>query len=206
MPKTLGSGFVNCRAFVRERFGEEALQRVLARLAPVDGEMMMRANALGWYDLGCYARMLRAVDAELGNGELRLLGELGRFQAECDTPRLFRTLMRLATPSTILQWGMALWTQYSDTGSWKIERLGRSRFRGTLTGVGLVDAALCAEVRGYAERLVELAGGRGVIALHTQCEALGDPACVFEGEWLGVGAQAGATGVVGSVGSASAPP
>ncbi len=179
---TKGVGFINVRAFASARFGEASWQRVLRALTSDEQLDLLEIIPMGWYDLALYARLIRVLDREFGKGDLSLLEQLGRYEATKDLTTLHRLFMRVANPGLILAKTTQLWRRFHDTGSWDVVREDKSA-TGTLHQWGVVDAALCAELTGYIRGIIEVGAGKGVTVRHTQCRALGNPACVFAGQW-----------------------
>ena len=182
MALTKGIGFLNVRSFVRERFGDAAWDRVCASLTAADLATVLAVAGVGWYDLNVYARLIRGVDAGCGAGDLRLLSDLGRYEAEKDMNVLYRVLLRVASPALIVEKTGAFWNRFHDTGKWEVER-GDNRVTGVLSDWGVVDAALCNETLHYMARLLELVGAKEVHGAHPRCRAQGQETCKFEMSW-----------------------
>lgn len=181
-PKRMkGIGFVNVRQYVLEKHGADAWPKVLAKLKPEDSKTVESIVAVGWYDTYLFARLLRVVDSTLGHGDLGLLKDVGRYDAECDYNRVLRLLLRVISPSSIFTGHARLWRHFQDKGDWNFKH-GKLNTAGTLSGWA-VDAALCVELAGYLERMVEFTGGKNVSLGHTVCRATGSAECVFNFRW-----------------------
>lgn len=180
--KKKGLSIVAVRDFVNVRYGTDTWGRVLASLPGADGRTVREALGVGWYSLGLYARLLRAVDTEIGQGDLRAIRPITRFEAERDVPTIHRLLLRLTNPAYVLEKMADLWPRYHTTGRLSFERQGRDRLKAMITDWG-VDVALCTGFQGYSERALELAGARDVRMLHPACRARGAEACVFRASW-----------------------
>lgn len=179
--RTKGIGFVNVRQFVLDRFDMQTWQRVVESLDADDRSQMDAIVAVGWYDLALFARVLRAIDTVCGRGDLRLLHEVGRYEAEADFNRALRLLMRVISPASLFGGHARLWRHYQDSGQWTLQHRPHST-DATLSGWG-VDSALCAEITGYLGRLLEFSGGTQVTVTHVQCRAAGADTCVFTFRW-----------------------
>jgi hypothetical protein len=177
---TKGTGFLNVREFVHGRFGPEAWATVLAQLAPPEKSALEAVVPVGWYDLGLYVRLIRAVDDRLGVGDLRLVHALGRFEAERDLTTIQRVFLRLVRPSFAIEQMNKYWRRFHDSGDWTTHR-GDREVIATLTGWEGVDVALCRELVGYLGRTLELLGGRDVTMEHRRCRGRGDSICEFHG-------------------------
>ena len=123
MALTKGVGFVNVRAFVTERYGTPAWRQLLEALAPADRELWVGLVPVGWYDLGAYARLIRAVDRLQGGGDLALVRDLGRFEAERDLTTIQRFFLKLVRPSMAIE-QTGKYGRVHDSGQWEIERRG----------------------------------------------------------------------------------
>ena len=182
--KTKGVGFVNVRAFTEERFGGvKGWGAVVERLVAADRRELEGLLPVGWYSLGLYARLIRALDHVHGYGDLALVVQLGRFEAERDLTTIHRVLLRVANPAYLLEKNADYWRRFHDTGVWVVERQGPTRVRAFLDHWGVVDAALCREVVGYLGRAWELVGAKNVRVDHARCRARGDDRCEFLGRW-----------------------
>ena len=183
VPKTKGVGFSNVKSFTVERYGQDGWEKVLARLTKDEREELASIVAVGWYSLPFYAKLIRVVDQVHGYGDLGLLIQLGRFEAEKDLTTLHRMLLRLASPAFAVEKTAEYWRRFHDTGTWTMSREGDTGLRGVLEGWGCVDLALCRELQGYLMRTLELVGAKNVTCEHVRCRAKGDPACIFVGKW-----------------------
>lgn len=183
--KTKGVGFVNVKSFVLERWGAPGWAAVLERLPTEDRLELQSVIAVGWYSLALYARLIRLVDSTHGLGDLKLLSELGTFEAQHDLTTIHRVFLRLANPSFAIGMMGEYWGRFHDTGTWTIER-GRDRVLASLDGWALVDEALCVELTAYFKRTLELVGAKHVVVEHPRCRAHGSAQCVFTGRWGGL--------------------
>lgn len=182
MAKTKGVSFVNAKAFCEER-GADAWPKVLGVLAEADRDTLQSVLAMGWYDLDLYARLIRAIDEQLGRGDLALLQPLGRFGAERDLTTVQRLFFRLSNPAYAIEKTAEYWRRFHDTGTWVVSRVDGTSVSGTLEGWGHVDRALCAELMGYMPRVIELVGGKDAVMVHPRCRARGAAVCEFVLSW-----------------------
>lgn len=174
---------MHLRAFVESRWGKAGWDAVLERLRQHERDEIASILPVGWYPLALYARMIRAMDQTHGDGDLALVVQLGRFEAERDLTTLYRIMFRLVNPATVVEKTTDYWRKFHDTGSWEMKRLSDKEIEGTLSGWGVVDHALCRELVGYFSRLLELVGAQGVIVEHPECRAKGAGRCYFRARW-----------------------
>jgi hypothetical protein len=181
--KTKGIGFTNVRAFTVERFGgEKGWHAVLERLTQPDRDELASIIPMGWYSLDLYARLIRALDGVHGKGDLALMRDLGRYEAENDIKTIHRLFLRFTNPAFIVEKTGEFWKRFHDTGTWNVTRDDHG-IHAVLDGWGCVDLALCKELLAYLTRTLELAGAKNVVLEHPKCRGRADPQCVFKGRW-----------------------
>src|SRR4051794_17171462 len=122
MALTKGVGFNNVRSFVTDAHGAEGWAQTLALFEGTDREVLDSVVAMGWYDLGLYARLLRAIDARFGDGDLKVALAIGRHAAEKDLTAIHQWLLRLVRPSLSIEPMGKYWRRFHDTGDWAAER------------------------------------------------------------------------------------
>jgi hypothetical protein len=180
---TKGIAFTHARAYVEETFSPSAWVEVLSRVPPEDREVLGSTVATGWYELGLYARLLRTIDAHLGQSNLELLTQIGRWAAEQDFTTIYRLFFRFADPIYAIEKLAEYWRRFHDSGTWTVERSGQGRATGTLREWGFVDRALCRETAAYMSRVLELVGATEVRLTHPRCRADGGGECFFTLTW-----------------------
>jgi len=184
LARTTGVNFLNARAFVEERFPPEGTSQVLARLSEADRSLFSgTVRAKDWYDLEAYVRVIRAIDAVLGNGDLSLLPTLGRYEAERDRTFVQTLFLRMASPGWAVRMVMEYWRAFHDSGRWVVRSEGERMLHGVLEDFGVSDEAFCAELTGYVARVMEFAGGRNARMTHPRCRGRGDEQCYFQLSW-----------------------
>jgi hypothetical protein len=182
-PQMKGIGFANIHSYVQKKHSEVKWAEVLGNLDKEDARIVASTVAVGWYDVMLFARLLRGVDEVCGRGDLQLMDEVGKFEAEQDLNRALRVFLRVLSPLQIFRAEGRLWSHFQNSGRWEAQRVANG-VDATLTGWA-VDLALCQELAGYLVRLMEFTGGKDVRVLHTACRARGGEKCVFQYRWRG---------------------
>jgi hypothetical protein len=179
-----GSAYLSTLAFIESQFGAQAKERVLNRLDPDDRNMLTgMVLPIQWYPLAPFPRLLRAMEAELGRGDLALVIERGTWAAVQDMRTVHKVLLKFVTPQWVIEKGTKLWPNFHTSGRWEVKRHGDKAARGTLHDLGVVDDAMCATLRGWMLGLLQLAGARRPAVEHAQCRARGDAICVYDVSW-----------------------
>ena len=175
-------------AYVFEHGGQEAVSRVLGRLPIADLGILIhydgrfRISERDWVPFKLHARLLRAIDDELGYGDLAILQEVGHFMAERDLPRVFAPIVRIGNPGWIFVVATKMWRSYHDKGWWEVERTKNSVI-GTLRGHHEFDEAFCRTLRGWLHVTMPNGKTRRVKTGHPACRARGAPHCIFTASW-----------------------
>jgi predicted hydrocarbon binding protein len=177
--------YVSTFAFIEHRFGADAKGAVLRRLGDEDRELLGGiVLPITWYPLAPFGRLLRAMDGELGRGDLSLVFERGEWTATRDLHTLRKAILKFVTIPWVIGKGASLWPQFHDTGRWEVRQMSKDHAVAELYDLGVVDSAICASIGGWISGLAKETGERRVEVRHTTCRAKGDPACVYEVQWL----------------------
>lgn len=185
---TKGVSFSHAKHFTQQRWGPAGWEAILEKMRPEDREELASVLPMGWYSLALYNRLIHALEDVHGKGDLAMIGELGRYEAEKDLTTIHRIMFRLLNPGTVIVKTTDYWRKFHDTGSWDMKRIGNSELEGVLTGWGVVDRALCRELVGYLSRALELVGAQNVLVEHPECRARGYARCFFRARWGNEGA------------------
>lgn len=179
-----GSAYLSTLAFIDSQFGAPGKQRVLERL-PADDRQMLTGMVLPiqWYPLAPFPRLLRAMETELGRGDLSLVVERGTWAAVQDMRTVHKVLLKFVTPQWVVEKGMKLWPNFHTSGRWEAKRDGDHGARATLRDLGVVDDAMCATLKGWILGLLQLAGIKRASVDHVECRARGAATCVFNVSW-----------------------
>jgi hypothetical protein len=181
-PSKKGLSFVAVRDYVLQKAGREAWASVLGALPGDDADAVSGAVGMGWYPLDLYARLLRAVDTKLGEGDLTTIAPIARFEAERDVPTIHRLLLKMVKPAYVAEKMAELWPRYHSSGHLRIERRGDRAMDATLVDWA-ADEVLCLGFQSYCQRALELAGARDVRFAHSTCRARGGAECFFKVKW-----------------------
>jgi hypothetical protein len=179
-----GSAYLSTLAFIESQFGTAAKDRVLNRLGPEDRQMLTgMVLPIQWYPLAPFPRLLRAMEAELGRGDLSLVTERGTWAAVQDMRTVHKVLLKFVTPQWVIEKGQKLWPNFHTSGRWEAKREGDKGARATLHELGVVDDAMCATLKGWILGLLQLAGVKRATVEHSQCRARGAESCVYDVSW-----------------------
>ena len=187
--RTRGINMLAALAYVRRRGGRDAISKVLKRMDAEhvtyllgDASGVTAVSSRGWYPVGTYYALLRAIDAEFGTGDLSLLHEVGYQMAKRDIKSVFRPLLRIGNPGWVFGLSSKLWRTYHDRGHWVLERTPVSLIA-TMENHPERDEAACTAFMGWMRAALEMSGAISVDGSHPTCQARGAAHCVFTVRW-----------------------
>jgi hypothetical protein len=89
----------------------------------------------------------------------------------------------MASPAYVIERAASFWRRFHDSGDWSVVRRQPSGVSATLADWGSIDEASCVRLAAYMGRLFQLVGARNGQLERVACQARGDAACVFQGDW-----------------------
>lgn len=176
-----GICFVNVRHFVKECYGNPTWDRVLESLSEADRELANTVDSLGWMDNGALGRLFRVVDRVCGQGDLALMTDIGRFEAERDFSRTLRFFLRTAGPSSLVKFGKRGFRHFQSFGD--VDVIEVPGGLDWILSDWAVDEAQCLELGAYVERILEFTGARNVHFKHPECRGRREGRCFFQHRW-----------------------
>jgi len=170
--------------FVKERFGDEGLQRLLSALPPedravIDDHILPHA----WVPFSVFTNVNRLADQFFGTGDLSLCVEMGRYGARVNIPTLFKLFFRLGSPKFLLGRSAKLWSAHYDTGRMTIVDEKDSAVLLRIEDFDVPDRTHCLSVLGWIVEGVTLTGVQEVRVDEPQCRARGDETCDLLASW-----------------------
>lgn len=178
-----GNILISRLAFVREKGGDAAVTRVLARL-PEDDRRILSGLVMpvAWFPFDLNERLDAAIAAEMAGGE-EIFRELGRKSASDNLAAAHRVYIRDRDPHGLLKQAASIYRLYYDTGHRTYERLSdRSAVLRTFEA-RTFSRPDCLTVAGWHERAIEMCGGTKPRTSERKCRSRGDDCCEYLFEW-----------------------
>ena len=177
-------GLLNGVTVLREHFGDEAVDRVIASCSTAVQERCESGIAIEWHDFRELCEFLEQAERQLGTGDGRIAEIVGAAGAEVNTRSwIKRAAIFLARPEYVLRRASGAWNQFNDEGSLDIVEVLPNRCSMELTGVNSVHPLFCATLTGWARVMAERVGWASAIARHTACRGHGDDTCIWVVTW-----------------------
>src|SRR6185503_1738635 len=184
MPNVKGAAIAARLRFVRERYGEAGVQRLLAALPPGYRDMIeARVLPQAWVPYDLFIEVLVQADQQFGHGDLALCFEMGQYAAEVNLPTIYRVFYRFGSPAFVLSKAARLWSVHYDSGALVPHDEGNGVFRICIERFEQPHRAHCLSVLGWAVKSIELSGGRVQRAEEARCRTRGDAACDLALTW-----------------------
>lgn len=168
--------------FVRERGGEPAVQRVLARLSDEDRKACSQLLTANWYPFELNARLDEAIAAEMGIGD-RVFLLMGEKSAAHNLAAAHKVFMTERDPQGLLRKTAQIYKAYYDTGHREYEKLGEKKAVLRTYESETFSKHDCLTIAGWHRKAIEMCGGRNVRVVETKCRAAGANVCEYVCEW-----------------------
>jgi hypothetical protein len=184
MSSVKGSAVSARTRFVRERFGDAGLARLLDVLEPDHRARIERGLlAHDWVPFDLFVAVNVEADRLFGKGDLALALEMGRYAAEVNLPTLYKIFYRFGSPLYIFQKAARLWEVHYDSGKLIPVAEGQKAARMRILDFAHPHRSHCLSVLGWATRSIELSGATVEEAEEIKCRTRGDSHCEMFVRW-----------------------
>ena len=170
-------------AFVKERFGEAAWEKVLAALPEGDRQPLRSVVGVGWFEFELGDRLDKAIVAVLGGGNTRIFEDMGRASARDNLAGPHSSFLQPRDPQKFMAKTPVIYRFYYDTGQRTWEAKGPTSGVLTTTGNEGFSTVDCATVVGWYREALAMLGAQNVSIVETTCCARGDDACRYQVSW-----------------------
>lgn len=183
MAQVKGTAVVASLRYVQERFGDEAVKRVLGSL-PADERRVLEAGILAssWYPMPLFLHFMQESERQLAAQEKDVIRRMGAASAEYGIKGVYKIFFRLGSPEFVIGRAARVFGSYYDTGQIAVveSRAGRA----VLDLAGFAGAPqFCERILGWMQTTVVMAGAKNLRSGHPLCVHRGDEVCRFVGDW-----------------------
>ena len=170
--------------FVKEKFGEEGIAKVRARLEPEDQERMdSTILASAWYPVSFLLAVMKGAKAEFGTQMPDVITQMGRASADYAHTTVYKLVFKVGSPQWIISKASVIFSSYYDRGQMVVTESGPGFANVELRDFGEPAPEFCERIAGWIVRTWELSGAKSVKLVHDKCVSKGAKACRFEGSW-----------------------
>ncbi|MBN2378741.1 hypothetical protein JXM67_02930 [candidate division WOR-3 bacterium] len=175
------------KLYIRDRFGEEGVKKVSARLNPDSREMFFNVVSNKWFPVELMNEIYEALDREFGKENPDLYRDYGRFEVDRSIKGFLKFLVRnLMSVEQLLKRTQAFWKNYHKGGVLETSSIWEDKGLKHVT-VSIEKFNLypkvCSELEGFMEGLVLRTGASNVSIEEKSCIHKGDKNCSWEVSW-----------------------
>jgi hypothetical protein len=183
-----GTAIVGLASFVEQRHGREGAERWLAGARPEDRALASGSLASSWYPIGSWNRLADAYVDRLGGQDPTSFRAVAEYTAARDLTTIFKILLKLATPTLLMQRSPSLWSRYFDVGEVTAEEVGPRAFVARIAApIGIDEApgpVTCAvAVTAWLARALRMTGAERPHVEERRCRHKRARACEIEIDW-----------------------
>lgn len=184
MANVKGGPFISRLLWVRINHGEQGVDKLTQVVSPELGAMLRdKISMASWYPFERFVELNLTIDQLFGTGDLGLIKTLGRHGADANLRTIYRLFYKVGTVQWILSRASRLWGLHYDSGTLHLDT-----YPGKIVGLRIVDfetphKSHCLSVQGWAERSVELSGGKQVEIREVVCRTEGAQHCLIKARW-----------------------
>jgi hypothetical protein len=170
--------------YLRERWGESALEDVASRLSEQSRKLVLSPTLpFAWYPLRDMAEIDRAIVNGPMQGDVSQMKHFGATIARYDLSTIYKMLFKLGTPAFVIRRINVAYRTYIRGGSMRGETPSSSSAVVTFVD-GAFPIYLCRYgVAGWLTAAIELSGGHEVRVEETACRHSGSEHCRWEASW-----------------------
>lgn len=172
--------------FLNERYGSEAVAGALGNLSPEDRRLVPgKFLDASWYPYDSLHALRKLTKPLVTRSDGDVTGEIGRFMAQHAFTGVYRSLLARDPITQVQKFTSIGEFFFHDARTLETEIHGpvsclvRYRYQSGAKPT----RAICASLRGFWSRSIELAGATKVTASHPKCVAAGANCCEFLFDW-----------------------
>ena len=183
MQQVKGSVLISRLAFVQQHGGADAVERVLAALAPAERIQIKNLVAIQWCPFELGRRLDDAIVNVLGGGRAQFFERLGAASADANLTGVHKAFLTPGDPQAFLAKATQIYKLYYDTGHRDYAQTGPTAAVLTTHGAETFSAPDCLTVIGWYRRALEMCGARHVQITEDECRARGGAVCRYRISW-----------------------
>jgi len=182
--KIKGFGIKSVLKYIEENYGEEAFKNLKNKVRNELKEFLsIKIIPSEWYSFSNFVYLLEDIDKIFGTGDFKICKEIGKYNVRYELSTIHAILLKFITIEKILKTGSNLWERYFNCGNLKVEILEKGKAIVRIYNFNPISKAFCAELSGWMEEILKLAGAKSVFLNHSNCILNGKESCEFEAVW-----------------------
>lgn len=171
---------VRSRYLFLRSLGDDAVQQVANEVSERVRDIVLNGPLeTQWYPFEDLIELMVTTDRVLGNGDLALCGDMGRFSCETNLNGIYRIFFRFGSLNFILKRAAKAFRAQYDSGDMEVLESSSDMCRLRLNDFPRPHRAHCLAIGGWMVRAGELTGEEIESQTET-CRANGDEHCEWE--------------------------
>ena len=171
-------------SFVKERFGEEGVERYEAAASPgLRAFLSMPDPADGWVDFRLFVEGNTLLETLFGTGDFSIVRAAGRYAAKHNSGVWQSLFEKGVDAPKFVEIAGGLWHKHYDVGKLTRTIVSVNEAHVEIQGLPMPHRAHCVSVLGWLEGVFEFKPGTHISIRELGCRANGDPSCEFVLVW-----------------------
>jgi len=168
--------------YIRSRWGEEGLQKVIDNMSPDAREWgVRRIMDNEWVPDAHSNEFLVTMDKLFGRGDMALVRKAWKDIAAQNLSGVYRVFAKMSSVESIMKRSDVLWKTYYDTGKIHIIKKGKGHMEAEVVGYVPYESS-CPGLLGWIDYIFEFYKVKGQVT-HPMCKLRGDPQCIYDIKW-----------------------
>jgi hypothetical protein len=180
-----GNSFMTINQWLIELLQEVGYKKFISRMRPPVARVLSQGEGWSWYPIEYLTEVYEEITEHLGNGNGRVLENLGRVLADADVGGGPKTRLSLIPMARVVARVPHLWSRFKDCGEFKTLSVDEHLKRAVLVLAGYEGGQLhCYVIGAWLERVCTLLSGRKVEVRERSCRwKEGGDGCYWEVSW-----------------------
>jgi hypothetical protein len=185
MTKLKALSVLQCREYVLEEHGADAIERVRAAMKPASRDAVYADDLLptDWIEVAYGVDHARAYDNVFGVGDGREAWKMVYELTVRHATTLYKSVLVGISPRVVIERSSRLWTRYYDQGEVQVEFLGDTTAIKRIVGCPDLPANHDWLTSPYYEAVLRHSSAIDVTVRHLKCVANGADCCETELRW-----------------------
>src|SRR6185503_10553430 len=170
--------------FVKDRFGERAVNDVLAALPAADQATLRKPlNPAGWYHFQTGQHLDDAIVKVIGKGDAHLFEEMGAASAQLNLTGIQKFYLDPGNPQGFMLRAPLIYHVYYDKGWRDYKPVSQTSGVMTTFQAETYSAEDCLTVIGWYKQALQMCGAKDVEIIEDTCRAKGGEFCRYLLRW-----------------------
>jgi hypothetical protein len=180
--KFKGAAFNSLVKAIRERFGEEGLQKVVRECGP-EVKRLINRKVLDneWVSDYPGDELQVKTDQIFGRGDGRIMKEIGYTMAMDNLRGIYKVFVKFTSLKSVLKRANVIWSKYFNKGWINVLDEGKNHYSFEIVDYDPLPST-CAGVEGWLNMFLEVYKKKGTVE-HSKCKLRGDKKCIYELKW-----------------------